>query len=247
MLGSIKAYLKRYRVPASSQESEISADCDRGTDISKPYKGAWVSKLNNHWIPSHHSGDDAIGSSWDLLTSRVRDRVRNDPVLTKALSALQTLVVGTGLQSFSEASDLTEGDERLETFEMESDTWFERWASDEADAEGEHSFYEMQRIAFSDEVEVGNALWLEVILNDPGRTVPLAYQLLEYEQVDRTQDRDAELSRRGKGRRFNRISNGIEYDSRGRKVAYYVYDAHQFDPHTGQSSVASILFNPAVR
>lgn len=208
---------------------------DSGTDIDNPYSGARITKLNNHWMPKHFSGDQAIRESWDLLTARIRDRVRNDSALTKCKETLLRLVIGTGIHSYSNASELMEEDEQLVGFEVESDTWFERWAESEADAEGEHSWWELQRLAFGDVIEAGNALFLETIRDDPSRTVPLAYQLLEWEQIDKTVDRDAEWSRNHRGRRYNRISNGVEFDSLNRKVAYYVYDAHPYDSSTGWS------------
>lgn len=201
----------------------------RATDMTKPYAGARVNKLNNNWIPRHYSGDLAIKDSWDLLTSRIRDRVRNDAVLTRCKQALSRLVVGTGINSFSTASDLDPENDELEQFELESDIWFQRWAEEEADQGGELSFWEMQEHSFSEEVETGNIIWLESISPDSNRTVPIQYQLLEWEQVDMTRDRDAEPSRSGRGRRFNEIRNGIEYDSRGRKVAFYLYDDHPYD------------------
>jgi lambda family phage portal protein len=200
------------------------------SDFAAPYKGARVTKLNDHFMPSHVSGNRAIKDSWNLLTARVRDLVRNDPTLSKCRRALNQIVIGTGLKCYSAVTDLaTSENEDLEQFEIESDTWFERWAEEEADAEGEHSFFEMQAQAFGDEVEVGNAIWLRVIDNRPGRTVPLSYQVLEWEQMDVTMDRDAEVSRSGKGRRYNRIMNGIEFNSRGQKVAYHIYDAHPYE------------------
>ena len=220
--------------PLSSGQPQ--AGCGTGTDITSPYSGARVTKLNSHWIPNHFSGNDAIGESWELLTARIRDRVRNDAVLSKCKATLSRLCVGSGIRTFSSASDLLEENQDLVKFEIESDTWFDRWALEEADATAEHSLWDMQRIAFEDEVESGNSLWLEVLLNDPGRTLPLAYQLLEYEQIDRSKDRDPSVSRSGKGRKYNRISGGIEYDARGRKVAYHIFDAHPYDSSTGWSS-----------
>lgn len=203
--------------------------CSSTTDIRAPYSGARLTKLNNHWRPDHYSGDRAIRESWSLLTARIRDLTRNDPVLTKCKQTLCRLVIGTGLNPFSAANDLYNADDSISEFELESDTWFERWCLDEADAQGEHSFWEMQKIAFEEEVVGGQVLWLRVMDSTPGRTVPLCYQLIEWEQVDMTKDRDAELSRSGKGRRYNKIQNGIEYDSRNRKVAYHLYDSHPYD------------------
>jgi lambda family phage portal protein len=168
-----------------------------------------------------------------MLTARIRDQVRGDNVLVKAKDALTRLVIGTGVAAYSDASCMEEDNEDLVSFEIESDTWFSRWATDEFDAEGEFGMYEQQRTAFGDEVEAGNVLWLKVMDPNPTRIVPLCYQLLEWEQIDTDRDRDVTVSRTKRGQIYNRISNGIEYDERNRKVAFYVFDAHPYDSSTG--------------
>ena len=214
--------------PASEQSSSASASANPIVG-KEAYHAAQRTKLNWWWNPDAVSGDLAVRESFDLLTARVRDIVRNDPILLKCKRVLQRLVIGTGIRVYSAASELDEAGSGVEAFENESDVWFERWAMEEADAMGESPLAELQRVAFGDEVEAGNCLWLRVIDNDPDRIVPLSYQLIEWEQLDRSKDRDAELSRSGKGRRFNRITNGIEYDSRNRKSHYHLYDVHPFN------------------
>jgi lambda family phage portal protein len=52
--------------------------------------------------------------------------------------------------------------------------------------------------------------------------VPLCYQLIEREQLDHSQDRE----QRGEQ---NKIVGGVEIDGTGRRVAYWIYDAHPDD------------------
>lgn len=227
------------KTDALDPKADSDSCTNTGTDLNSPFAGARVNRLNNHWRPRHYSGDNAIHESWNLLTARIRDRVRNDAVLTKAKKVLVRLVIGNGIMAFSDASELQEENEELVNFEIDSDTWFLRWALEEADSEGEHSLFEMQQIAFGDEIEGGNTLWLEVMDDTPGRTIPLCYQLIEWEQMDFTKDRDGEYSRKFKGRYYNRISNGIEFDRRNRKVAFHIYDAHPFDRTMGWTSASA--------
>ena len=225
--------------------SDVLASCTGGTNINAPYSGARVTKLNYEWQPEHYSGDQAVRESWSLLTRRIRDQVRNDQVLTKCKATLSRLGVGTGVLTFSEASEFDSENDSLEAYEIESDTWFERWAEREADVENEHSLWEMHRISFEDVIESGNSIWLKTLLSEPGRTVPLAYQLIEWEQIDMTQDRERSVSR-GPGRRvWNRISNGIEYDENNRKVAFHLFDVHPYDQTTGWTALSRAI--PAER
>lgn len=222
-------------------ESAHATTTSSGTSghVNTPYPAARVTKLNQSWMPQHYSGDEAIRQSWSLLTARIRDQVRGDSVLVKAKDALQRLVIGTGICAYSDASCMDPENEDLVRYEIESDSWFDRWASGEFDSEGEHGFYELQRTAFGDEIEGGNVLWLKVMDSDPNRIVPLCYQLLEWEQVDMTQDRDRTPSRNKRGHVYNRISNGIEFDGRNRKVAFHIFDAHPFDSTTGWTMLST--------
>jgi len=194
----------------------------RGGNTANPsYDAAAVNKLNKDWQPNNVSGAGAIAESWELMTSRIRDLIRNDPVLTKALNMMVTLTIGPGIQSYSEAED-ADG-EYFDEFAVESDRLFgDQWAIEEADVEKRQTFFDMQRLSYKELVQTGCSIWLEVLDSDPRRSHPLSYQLLEYEQLDRTRDRPAERGR-------NRIINGIELDRFNRVLAVYLYDAHPYD------------------
>lgn len=200
-------------------------------DRRSAYHAGRVSKTNSEWQPEHRSGEAAIEESWYLLTARIRDQVRNNPILTKCLHQMVTLVINTGVLTFADAT-LPNGDE-IEDFNEESDTWFERWAELEADAEGNHSLYAMQRMSFSDVMEVGNHFLREVMIEDPKRVSPLAYQMLEWEQLARERDQP-------RGDNQNLICNGIEYDANSRKIAYHFYVDHPFSQNVDSNQIERI-------
>lgn len=202
-----------------------------GIDRKSAYYPGRATRTNWEWQPEHFSGESAIEDSWDLLTARIRDQVRNNPILSKALHQFVTLVIGTGILTFSDAH--TPDGEEMEDFVTESDTWFERWADTEADAEGNYSWHDMQRMSFTEVAEVGNHFLREVFIDDPNRTVPLAYQMLEWEQLARERDQP-------RGDRQNLISNGIEYDRTGNKVAYHFYSDHPYDANVNSSQIERI-------
>lgn len=192
-----------------------------GNTANPAFEGAAVDCTNKHWQPVNISGDAAIRESWELLTGRIRDQIRNNPVLSKALSMLTTLAIGSGIRSYSEAVQDSQGS-FFDDFAMLSDERFDRWAAEEADLTGRMSLWDMQRLSFKEMAQTGVSIWLEAMDPDPKRSSPLCYQLLEYEQLDRTRDRPA-------ARGQNRIVNGIELNRHGRAVAAYIYDAHPYD------------------
>lgn len=194
------------------------------------YKGGEINRIWKTWQPKHRSGDSAIYEDQSLLSARMRDLFRNDPLMKKLKRELCKHVIGAyGVQTFADVlmPDGPPGErETDDAFNFESDDLFTRWSEDEADAEGKFSWAHLQWQHFSEVLARGGSLLLEVMDDDPRRSVPLCYQLLEYEQLDRTLDRPA-------SDRSNRIVNGIEYDRRNRPVAYYIYDVHPYDAFQG--------------
>lgn len=193
------------------------------------YSGAELNRLHPDF-PRQRSGDSAIYEDQEILSARLRQMFRNDPLMQKCKREFCKHVSGPhGIQTFADVlmSDGQPGEQESDDrFNFESDELFKRWAEEEADAEGKFSWAQMQWLHFSEAVARGGSLLLEVSDETPGRTVPLCYQLLEYEQLDRTRDRPASDGQ-------NRIINGIEFDARNRAVAYYIHDVHPHDTFSG--------------
>lgn len=201
------------------------------------YKLARRDRPREHNQPHAYSGDSAIQSSHGLMNRRVRDLVRNTAQGKRVRQAFQDLIVGTGFQTFSwpflpqemfqivtELESLEQGDlgPRLQ-FALESDDLFEEWSSDpkQFDTEGRLSRMEMERMALGETVVTGNALLVRTFRKDY-TIVPLAYQLIEREQLDESRDRPASKAN-------NKILNGVEFDANNRPVAYHVYLDHPHD------------------
>lgn len=204
--------------------------------ISKPYAGADITRFNADFQPPHRSGDAAVRMSWDLLVRRCRWLADNTPLISRLVSLLVQHTVGEGLSVYSAAvdhvpiQDLQAGtllDHPYFAFGDESDSRFERWAEEGADVERQRSLWEMESTSARDLFASGNSLWLTVVKRPkaPGIS-PICYQIVEAEQLDRSQDRPATQSR-------NLISNGIEYAPDGEPLAYWLYDAHPYDDSAG--------------
>lgn len=204
------------------------------------YRLGRIDTRTKDWQPDAISGDAAIAESHLLMNSRVRDLSINNGQVKKAAETLTDIVIGGGVQAFANPIapgreldlDLAEFD-----FALESDDLFEEWAGDpdQFDVEGKRSWWDFQRLAFSENVLVGDALLLRVQRKAAGRIVPLCYQILEREQLDTSKDRPASDSQ-------NKIVNGVELDAYNRPVAYHLFDAHPFD--TSASGSASWKSRP---
>jgi lambda family phage portal protein len=200
------------------------------------YRLARKDRPREHYQPHGYSGDSAIIGSHDLMNRRTRDLFRNTSQGKRIVTALADLIVGTGMQTYSwpfAPSELFEIVTELESlqagelgprlaFALESDDLFDEWANDpkQFDVEGRLSWPEMQRMMMQESALVGNGLLIRSILKNYKR-IPLAYQIVEREQLDETRDRPASNGQ-------NRIVGGIEMDGSNRVFAYHLYLDH---PH----------------
>jgi lambda family phage portal protein len=196
-----------------------------------PYRGGEINRLNRNWMPWPTSGDRALAANWELVTRRLRDQGRNDPVIIALKRALLDNIVGTGIHT--PAAAMVDG-EYDEEFCHESDEEFEAWAEEECDARGEQSWWDMQRQIFDECLEAGECLLLRTQDPDPDRQVPLAFQVLEAEQLDWLKNYPAQAEGGGS----NEIRRGVEIDKDGKPVAYWLWERNPWDiwpPHNSHS------------
>jgi lambda family phage portal protein len=202
------------------------------------YKLAQITSTNKTWQPTAIAGDSATRESIELGLPRSREQAYNNGQYKSAKEKFVDLIVGPGVQAYSEpfSPNLDIADDELDfdlSYAFESDSWFERWADDkkQCDAEGKLPWWDMQRLSVGDVPVAGDVLLLRVNKKGPGRIIPLCYQILEREQLDKTMDRPAEPGQ-------TKIVNGIELDEFEAPIAYWIFDAHP-DDHFYSSSASS--------
>lgn len=141
------------------------------------------------------------------LRDRSRDLVRNNPWIGRALDLWVGDAVGTGISS-TLAVDAAVGD-----------LW-KRWAGTTAcDADGLADLAGLQALVARAEWESGEVLirrrWRRA---EDGLPVPLQLQVLEADHLDHTK---TESLKNG-----GQILGGVEFDALGKRVAYWLFDAH---------------------
>lgn len=195
-------------------------------------------------FPPEISGDTALLGS-ELMTRRARDMYRNKPLAKRPIDLYRDLIIGKGINAFSNPIDHTFGWnlkrrpkrdlEKCFDFSMESDELFESWANDpnQCDVAGSMSWFEMQRLMLSETATVGDTILKFVFVDPtPGQIVPLKLQVIERERLDCSMDRNQTSTQ-------NRIVNGIELDREGREVGIWIYDEHPHDSFNGTGSYKS--------
>lgn len=193
-------------------------------DALRRYDGASRGRRAEGWLTQGTSADAAASAGRKVLRDRSRDLVRNNPYASKAVQVIVSNTVGTGIIGQARAQRSRRRSQQLTDL-------FNSWALDPAmcDYAGRHDFYGLQALAMRCVVESGEVLIRRYV--NPGQRIPLQLLVMEPDFIDVT--KDVALDDGGL------IREGIEYDSRGRRVAYWLYDEHPGDQHLRVTSFNS--------
>jgi lambda family phage portal protein len=198
--------------------------------LARHFDAASTGNRFKNWRPPGTSSNTESLRSLAMLRNRSRDLVRNNPYAERAVRVIQTHTVGTGIMPSPRT--IRNGAAAQRSVDDIKFAW-ERWAeSRECDADGRLDIYGLQSL-----VKAAIARDGEVLVRkrrrykSDGLTVPLQLQILEADFLDTA--KDGVLSNGGK------IIQGVEYDSRGRRVAYWIFQDHpgEFGTGAGAGSV----------
>ena len=193
-------------------------------DALRRYEGASRGRRAENWLTSGTSADAASAQDLRLLRDRSRDLVRNNPFAAKAVQVIVSNTVGTGIVAQAQAQRSRRRSQQM------TDVW-SAWANDpqQCDWEGRLDFAGIQALATRAIVESGEVLIRRRTRS--GQRVPLQLQVMEPDFIDTT--RDSSLDNGGL------IRQGIEYDSTGRRAAYWLFDEHPGENHLRMTNFTS--------
>lgn len=184
----------------------------RSRYVQRMYSGA-ESFPSSDWstVGGNASANSEIGRAQKVLISRSRDLGRNNPYAKKATDVIVSNVVGAGIiPSFT-------GRNKSETKALMRE-WRRIAETSRCDIENSMNFYAQQALAMRTIVESGEVLALKYQEPDAPKL-----QILEPDFIDSSDV----LTMNGSSK--NQIKNGIEVDSRNRRVAYFLYEEHPGD------------------
>ena len=193
-------------------------------DALRRYEGASRGRRTDGWFTQSTSADAASSMGLSLLRDRSRDLVRNNPYANKAVQVIVSNTIGTGIIGQARATRSRRRSTQLTDL-------FTGWATDpsQCDYEGRHDFYGLQALIMRTVVESGECLVRRYI--QPGQKISLQLLVLEPDYIDASKD----VALEGGGL----IREGIEYDSRNRRVAYWLYNEHPGEQHQRVNSFNS--------
>lgn len=152
------------------------------------------------WSAGGGSANAEVTPTLSRVRNRSREMVRNNGYAKKAINTLVARSIGTGILSVPPAPVQPAWAEFVET----------------CDYEGQMDLYGLQSLISRTAFEAGECIVRRIRTRD--LRVPLQLQVLEPDYLD-----DAKFGPVGNG---NFAVAGVEIDRTGRRVAYWLYDAH---------------------
>lgn len=197
---------------------------------------SWTKRSMKGFTVSSASPVDDIDDNNYTLRQRSRILYMSDAVATSAIKTNRTNVIGTGLKLKPRVDkDLLHlSQEQADKLEADIEREFNLWARDKSacDATGINDFYEMQQLAFASSQMSGD-VFAVVKHRDTDLMHPYSLRLhvVEADRISTPSNASAGMvltSTTGKAKNGNMIYDGVEVDSDGEAVAYYICNAYPY-------------------
>jgi lambda family phage portal protein len=188
-------------------------------DNIRRYEAAGRGRRTDNWRAGSGSANIETETALSKLRNRSRDQVRNNPYAARAVQRITSNVIGTGIQPTPLSSSKLRVKRAKELWKL----WGETKA---CDFDGQHNIYGLQRLAMRAVVESGEVIVLRRRVNQ--LPVPIQLQVLESDFLD-TSKTYYLLDNGGW------MTQGVEFDGSGKRVAYWLFDKHPGEFFSGVS------------
>jgi lambda family phage portal protein len=178
-------------------------------EIVASYEGAQTGRRTEGWITAGGSANAEIQGASGRTRNRVRDLVRNNCHLRKAVRIFQNNAVATGIIPMADT-----GDTGLNKI---IDSEFKSWAK-YCDADGQLDFYGIQQLIARTERISGECI-VRFRPNREAGDVPLQLQVLEPDYIDGSRQYYADND--GK---YTIL--GVQFDQNGKRIGYWLFSRH---------------------
>lgn len=179
-----------------------------GSLLARHYEAASPGRRTQGWRRTSGDANAALRSDLAKLREHARDLERNNPHGKSVPNTIADHVVGWEIKGKP-----ANGDQRAAA------AW-RKWAgSTDCDADGRHDFAGLCKLVMRTVVVSGECLVRRLVRRvEDGLTIPLQLQVLEPDFLDSR--KDFALSGGGS------VVQGVEFDSKGRRVAYWLFREH---------------------
>lgn len=197
--------------------------------LRNSYEGAGHGRRAQGWDAPEAALNAVAIPALPTLRRRSRAAVRNDPYAFSAIDRRVSSLIGSGITPRARLDDAT--------LRSRINLLWEDW-TDESDADELTDFYGQQAV-IARMVEESGECFVRLRQRRPedGMVVPLQLQVLAPEFVP--------LDRNFTTRKGNAVRAGIEFDQRGKRVAYWMYKSHPGDYRAAGSTYNELHRIPA--
>lgn len=209
---------------ATARQALIRSEI-RQTVLSNAYEAVDSNRLRT-WSETQGSADADILVALPTLRERSRHLVRNDPLARRVQNYYATEIAGAKIrpQATLRAEKLGLTEDEANQIEQAQEDYWETFAKS-CDITGVLHFQDYARQVVKSFVVNGESITLIRRVDYPGRPVRLALQIVE-------SDRLLTPYNYKKDGIENEIRGGVEVDSNGRPVAYYILKKHPGDTYS---------------
>lgn len=182
---------------------------------SRKYNAAGSGRRTDGWNPTSTSVNSENLLALKKLRDRSREEERNNAYARRALQAIKNNTIGTGIRPTPST-----GKDDIKTKVKEA--WW-KWAETTAcDYDSRETFYGLQKLVLHAVARDGEVLIRKRRVTSPKMTCPVQLQICEVDFIDDGKD---VLKTDGDGW----IMQGVEFDAKGKKKGYWLYDRHPSD------------------
>ena len=189
------------------------------------YAAAQQGRLNAGWSATNYSANASIHQSLDVLRARSRQLAQDSPHMRKFLQMVAVNTVGPNGFVLQARATQDVGNKPDSQANRAIESAWRRWcARGVCEVSGLHSFASLQAIAAKAAAREGEVLIRLVRGSTAANAFGLALQLLDVDRLDTQLNRVASDGQ-------NAVRMGIEIDTLGRPVAYWLRSRHPGDTY----------------
>lgn len=187
----------------------------------RSYEAAGKGRRTDSWRATANSANTENYSSIVTLRNRSRDMVRNNVYAKSAIDVISTNTIGTGILPNPKSAD----EKNLTNIKQAWRQWAE---TPMCDFNGRLNFYGLQEQVMRAVAESGESIILKRKVKTSICPLGIQLQVLESDFLD-VNKTIATLDGINQKNPGGYIIQGIEFDSNGKRVAYWLYERHPGD------------------
>lgn len=181
-------------------------------------------RRNEGWRSSGASADNEISKALPLLRNRMREQDRNNSYAKKAVNVIKNNTIGPGIRLSIKSKPKSKQKEKVLEY------WNDFADEKTCDFDSHLNFYGLQGLVMRTVALSGECLIIKNVTKFEKGKIPLKLRVLECDHIDDSKD-GVETSN------GNITVQGIEFDSKGRRIAYWLFPKHPGD--NNQSDIIS--------